>query len=48
VEFNVTEDAAYTVLSELCDLNRIQRIGDAQYIIVRWPERNDPGEEVFE
>jgi hypothetical protein len=44
-EFHVTEDAAYRVISELTDRNRIQRIGDATYIITRWRERDDPGEE---
>lgn len=44
-EFGVTEDEAHAVLSELCDRNRIQRIGDAKYIIMRWPERDEAPEE---
>ena len=44
-EFNVAEDAAYAELSELCDRDRIQRIGEKTYIVTRWPERDDPGKE---
>jgi len=40
-EFAVSEDAAYAVLSELCDRDRIQRIGEETYIVTRWRE---PGE----
>ena len=43
-EFNVTEDEAYTALSELSDRDRIQRVGDATYIITRWRERDDARE----
>ena len=44
-EFGVSDDEAYAVLSELCDCDRIQRIGDETYIVTRWPERDDPGKE---
>jgi hypothetical protein len=44
-EFSVPEDEAYATLSELCDRNRLQRIGDAKYIITTWRERDEPGEE---
>ncbi len=43
--FNVSADAAYAVLSDLCDRNRLQRVGDATYIITTWRERDDAGEE---
>ena len=44
-EFCVSDDQAHAVLSELCDRDRIQRIGEKTYIITRWPERDDPGDE---
>jgi hypothetical protein len=44
--FNVSEDAAYAVLSDLCDANRIQRVGTATYIVTRWRERDDAAEEL--
>jgi hypothetical protein len=44
-EFDVSEDEAYDALSELCDRNRLQRIGEAKHIVTRWPEREEPGEE---
>ena len=31
--FGVSEDEAYDALSELCDRNRLQRIGEAKYIV---------------
>ena len=45
-EFGVTDDEAYSVLSELCDRNRVQRVGERQYIIVRWRELDETDEEV--
>jgi hypothetical protein len=45
VAFNVSADAAYAVLGDLCDRNRLQRVGGATYIITRWRERDEPGEE---
>jgi hypothetical protein len=44
-EFSVSADEAYAVLSELCDRNRIERVWTATYIITRWLERDDLGEE---
>jgi hypothetical protein len=44
-EFNVSEDEAYATLSELCDRDRIQRVGNSTYIVTRWPERDEPAEE---
>jgi hypothetical protein len=44
-EFRVSEDEAQDMLGELCDRNRIQRVGGATYIITRWRERDEPGEE---
>lgn len=43
--FNVSADAAYAVLTELCDRNRIERVGTTTYVITRWRERDDAGEE---
>jgi hypothetical protein len=37
-EFGVSEDEAYTALSDLCDKDFIQRVGRRDFIIVRWPE----------
>ena len=31
------------MLGELCDRDRIQKLGEATYIITRWPERVNPG-----
>ena len=44
-EFNVSEAEAYDTLSELTDRNHLQRLESAKYIIVRWRERDDAGEE---
>jgi predicted transcriptional regulator of viral defense system len=44
-KFNVTKDAAYDALTELCDRGRIQRVGSATYIVTKWPERDEPDEE---
>jgi hypothetical protein len=44
-EFNTTDDEAYSVLSELTERNRLQRVGSDTYIIMGWPERDEPGEE---
>jgi hypothetical protein len=43
--FGVTENEAYISLSDLCDRNRLQRIGDATYIITEWRDRDDAEEE---
>lgn len=43
-EFGVTVEEAHTELSELCDRNRIQRIGKAKYIISRWRDREESQE----
>jgi hypothetical protein len=40
-EFRVSENAAHDTLRELCDRDRIQRIGAANYIITRWRERDE-------
>ena len=40
--FNVSADAAYAVLSDLCDRNRLQRIGTDTYIITKWRESAAP------
>jgi hypothetical protein len=44
-EFGVAEDEAYSMLSELCDANHIQRIGTEKYIVTRWRERDKFSEE---
>ena len=36
---------AYAVTCELTDRNCLQRVGSATYIVMRWRERNDAGEE---
>jgi hypothetical protein len=44
-KFNVTKDAAYDALSELCDRHFIERVGNSTYIITGWRERDALGEE---
>jgi hypothetical protein len=44
-KFRVSEDEVHEVLGELCDRNRIPRVGGATYIITRWRERDEPDEE---
>jgi hypothetical protein len=44
-EFGVSDDQAYGVLSEMCDRNRIQRVGEKTYIVTRWRERDDPADD---
>jgi hypothetical protein len=43
--FNVSADEAYASLSELCDRNRVERVGTTTYVITRWRERDDCTEE---
>jgi hypothetical protein len=43
--FGVTENEVYASLGDLCDRNRLQRIGDATYIITAWRERDDAEED---
>lgn len=43
--FGVTDNEAYAVLGDLCDRDRLQRLESAKYIIVRWRESDDPGED---
>jgi hypothetical protein len=44
-EFNVTEDEAYGVLSELCDRGLIEKLYADKFAIVRWRERDDTTQE---
>jgi hypothetical protein len=44
-KFNVSEDEAQDMLGELCDRNLIQRLGNSTFIVARWRERDDAGEE---
>jgi len=44
-EFRVSENEAHEVLGELCDRNRIQRVGTATYIVTRWRDRDHADEE---
>jgi hypothetical protein len=44
-KFNVTKDTAYDALSELCVRDLIQRVGEREYIVVNWRERDDRDEE---
>ena len=45
-EFAVSEDEAHEVLRELCDRHLIQQLGTGKFIITKWRERNEIGEEV--
>jgi hypothetical protein len=40
-DFDVSEDDAYSVLSELCDRRIIQRVYKQTYVIVNWRDRDD-------
>jgi hypothetical protein len=42
--FNVSEDEASDTLSELCDRSLIERLVPRKYAIMRWRERDEPGE----
>ena len=44
-EFRVSEDAAYSVLDELCDRRLIEKLYPGKYIIARWRERDEPDEQ---
>jgi len=44
-EFHVSEDEAYHVLSELCNRNRVQKIGGSKFAIMNWRDRDELGEE---
>jgi hypothetical protein len=44
-EFRVSEDDTRSMLGELCDRNLIQRVGRREYMVVNWPERDEPSEE---
>jgi hypothetical protein len=44
-KFDASEDEAYTLLGELTDRNRLQRVGGETYIITRWRERDDDASE---
>jgi hypothetical protein len=37
-EFSVSEDSAYSVLSELCDHRLIELVDERTYAITNWPE----------
>lgn len=41
-EFDVSEDEAHSVLSELCDHHLIEKVYKQTYVIVNWRERNEP------
>lgn len=40
-EFEVSEDEAHSVLSELCDRRLIEKVYLQTYVIVNWRERDD-------
>ena len=42
-EFGVSEDAAWSVLDELCDRRLIEKLYPGNYIIAKWRERDHPG-----
>jgi hypothetical protein len=44
-EFNVSEDEAHAALSELSDRALIEILVPGMYAIMRWRERDDPGED---
>ena len=44
-EFTVSEDEAYSTLSELCDRNLIEKVGKETYIITRWREWDETDEQ---
>jgi hypothetical protein len=44
-EFNVGEDEASAVLSEICDEGQIENVYPGTYAITKWRERDDAGEE---
>ena len=46
-QFNVTEDAAYAELGELCDRNLIEKLYPGKFAIVRWRERDDSAGKEF-
>lgn len=47
-EFGVSEDAAYSVLDELCDRRLIEKLYPGKYIIAKWRERDEPAKEELE
>jgi len=40
-EFDVSEDDAYAVLSDLCDGRKIEKLDLGTYIVLNWPEKDD-------
>jgi hypothetical protein len=40
-DFGVSEDAAYSVIRELCDRRLIELVGERCYAIVNWREREE-------
>lgn len=40
-EFQASEDAAYSVLQELCDRRLIERVAGT-YFVANWRERDEP------
>jgi hypothetical protein len=40
-EFDVSEDEAHSVLSELCDRRLIEKVYLRTYVIANWRERDD-------
>jgi hypothetical protein len=45
-EFKVSEDTAYTVLSEICDGGYIEKVDPSAFAITKWPEDESGEEEV--
>jgi hypothetical protein len=44
-EFGVSEDEAHEMLGELCDGHHVEKLVPGKYAIVKWPERDDAGEQ---
>jgi hypothetical protein len=47
-EFRVSEDESHAALSELCDRGHVEKLYPGKFAIVKWRERDDPGEEESE
>ena len=41
VEFGVSEDDAYVVLSDLCDGRKIEKVYKQTYVLVNWQEKDE-------
>jgi hypothetical protein len=44
-DFHVPEDEADEMLSDLADRGLIEKLAPGTFAVVKWPERDEPGEE---